>query len=586
MKVVSQDALTKLIQLSKDNFIDKNDTVQATTVPLATVALSGNASDLINDVGYITQDINVNATELQYTVSSSNQQVSSVTTYTSQTSPLSARQRAVCYGNGYWVTAGASGSMAYSTNGTSWTSVTPFCSGTITGITYGNGYFLCVEYESNKVWKADLPSGSWTTIYTAESALESIQYINNTFVITGESGLIAISETGEVWDAKTTGISANIIKATYGNGMYVAVGASGAIITSVNGITWTPRMSGISTDIRTVAYGNGRFVCGGKEILYSTDGITWVSASSLPESVSGWIREFAYGEKRYYCSVYTSGGLGQIWYSTDCSTWTKALNLTSSNSRLWTMCFGNGVFLSSGDSGLIYTLNLGNTWTTDIPTTNGQYIWCRNVIIQNNGSKVYSDAFILPSGDSLPSQSGQSGKFLTTNGTTASWGDALTNTGSHANSLAIGKSSLSTWTGDIIITTADSIFSGASCGGAIIVGRNSSYTSTSFSSLGVGDSCSVAGQYAIALGGNSHSSANYAIQLGQGTNSEANSFYVGTSSLNNWKLLGSDGKIPDDRLNTPIPSQTGQSGKFLTTNGTSVSWAESTSTTVTYWTDD
>lgn len=48
MKVVSQDALTKLIQLSKDNFIDKNDTVQATTVPLATVATTGDYDDLTN----------------------------------------------------------------------------------------------------------------------------------------------------------------------------------------------------------------------------------------------------------------------------------------------------------------------------------------------------------------------------------------------------------------------------------------------------------------------------------------------------------------------------------------------------------
>lgn len=48
MKVVSTDALTKLIQLSKDNFIDKSDTVQATTVPLATVATTGSYEDLTN----------------------------------------------------------------------------------------------------------------------------------------------------------------------------------------------------------------------------------------------------------------------------------------------------------------------------------------------------------------------------------------------------------------------------------------------------------------------------------------------------------------------------------------------------------
>lgn len=133
----------------------------------------------------------------------------------------------------------------------------------------------------------------------------------------------------------------------------------------------------------------------------------------------------------------------------------------------------------------------------------------------------------------------------------------LQNTGSHVNSLAIGKSNLSTWTGDIIITTADSTFSGASCGGAIIVGRNSSHTNNSYSSLGLGDSCSVAGKYAIALGGNSHASANYAIQLGYGTNSTANTMNVGLSTSLNVQLLDSSGKIPDGRL--PIASSVSSS---------------------------
>lgn len=36
-----------------------------------------------------------------------------------------------------------------------------------------------------------------------------------------------------------------------------------------------------------------------------------------------------------------------------------------------------------------------------------------------------------------------------------------------------------------------------------------------------------------------------------------------------------------------FPDQLGQSGKFLTTNGQSTSWAEvAATTTITYWTDD
>ena len=66
---------------------------------------------------------------------------------------------------------------------------------------------------------------------------------------------------------------------------------------------------------------------------------------------------------------------------------------------------------------------------------------------------------------------------------------------------------------------------------------------------------------------------------------EDNTFWWANSN-GLYKIIDSDGKIPDDRLNTTIartsqipsasdllPSQSGNSGKFLTTNGTTVSWA-------------
>ena len=52
MKIVSTDALTKLIQLIKSNFISVNDTVTATTVELADVATTGDYEDLINTPNY------------------------------------------------------------------------------------------------------------------------------------------------------------------------------------------------------------------------------------------------------------------------------------------------------------------------------------------------------------------------------------------------------------------------------------------------------------------------------------------------------------------------------------------------------
>lgn len=434
-----------------------------TTKGSFTLNQNSDATIALDSGGSVKNDVSVNAIATQYAVSASNTEISSATTWTAQTSPLNTRQRGVVYGNGYYVTIGASGSLAYSTDGSTWTSITPFCSGTLTGITYGNGYFLVVEYETKKVWKANLPTDTWSTVYTAASSLESIQYINSRFVITGESGLIAISDDGENWTAKTTGVSVNLIKATYGNGLYVVVGASGTILTSINGDTWTPRTSGISTDLRTVTYGNGKFIAGGKTILYSADGITWTETSTIPESITGWIREFTYGEKRYYAALYTSAGYGQIWYSENGIFWTKVLNLTTANTRLWDCTYGNGLFLSSGDNGSIYTLDLGIVWYSTVPAIPvNSYLWYRNVISQSDGSKVYSDAGIwyYESGDPLPDQTGNAGKFLTTNGTTASWAaveidDLTITTNSNDELQAVGvinqnvSGVVKTWTGTL-----------------------------------------------------------------------------------------------------------------------------------------
>lgn len=48
MKVVSTDALTKLIQLVKSAFVSKTDVITTTEVTLATVATSGSYNDLSN----------------------------------------------------------------------------------------------------------------------------------------------------------------------------------------------------------------------------------------------------------------------------------------------------------------------------------------------------------------------------------------------------------------------------------------------------------------------------------------------------------------------------------------------------------
>lgn len=146
-----------------------------------------------------------------------------------------------------------------------------------------------------------------------------------------------------------------------------------------------------------------------------------------------------------------------------------------------------------------------------------------------------------------------------------------------------------TRTGSLAILGTSTSSYGTAIGSGAVSEQNSvavGYRSkvTSWDSVAMGRDTSVAYNKGIAIGAYAVSRANYAIQLNNGTNSEANSFYVGLSDSNNYKLLGSNGKIPNDRLNTlvgadgtnagtagivPAPSATDNT-KYLRGDGT---WA-------------
>lgn len=149
-------------------------------------------------------------------------------------------------------------------------------------------------------------------------------------------------------------------------------------------------------------------------------------------------------------------------------------------------------------------------------------------------------------------------------------GDVLTNTATGSNSFSTGGATAVSVSSSVALGNA----ANASAGAAVAVGVSSGASAKMATALGttaraegqsslavggqsqatklgstaVGPSTSSTGTGAVALGGAAKSSADYAIQLGAGTNSEANTLSVGLSETTNYKLLGSDGKIPAERL--------------------------------------
>lgn len=166
---------------------------------------------------------------------------------------------------------------------------------------------------------------------------------------------------------------------------------------------------------------------------------------------------------------------------------------------------------------------------------------------------------VQPAPEALPDQTGQSGKFLTTDGTDASWAavntlqntatgtDALTILGTAAtNNLAVNIGVLSEAGNS---ATAVGRYARATYGSACAYG-NSSYAGATFATA-VGDAAFISGSYGVALGAKAQVAAQNAIQIGStGTstsNSDANTFKVANAN-GNFEIMNANGNLPADRL--------------------------------------
>lgn len=147
---------------------------------------------------------------------------------------------------------------------------------------------------------------------------------------------------------------------------------------------------------------------------------------------------------------------------------------------------------------------------------------------------------------SLPDQTGNSGKFLTTNGTDTSWSGApLVNKNTSAYGLKV--------------TTLYDVSAGAV--GANVFGYQAYSSSTYSVVIGGQASISTNSTGSIAIGNSAQigSNAAYAIQLGSGTNSTERTLKVGLGGTSyQYELLSADGTIPEARLADTTSATTGQ----------------------------
>jgi len=118
------------------------------------------------------------------------------------------------------------------------------------------------------------------------------------YVVVGDGGWMAASADGINWGfqdalSSTNWSSANINAVTNNGSIYVAVGDNARVATSINGFQWTLQFGLLSTtwgnaNIHTIVWDGQRFLIGGDigKIATSTDGVSWTYVSSLATNPS------------------------------------------------------------------------------------------------------------------------------------------------------------------------------------------------------------------------------------------------------------------------------------------------------------
>ena len=489
--------------------------------------------------------------------------------------------------------------------------------------TYRAGdYFIVGTVDTTTNYK---PSGSQYVIGTASSTVETEEVaVNDTYTYdgtnwsllktskvdalppqTGNEGKVLTTDgTDAAWsntvsplEIQTTGANiygqstkltfstvvegvttSPVVMSSNGSGQLVITTPNGMVF---DGYTLMPQQNANSRlgfellkwdSIYVTRINNGEFIS-----VPTVGGSIAVQVSSMPTAAAtlvGQVYQFIGATDQDYTNSYfykcvTGPSDATISQTTGSSLSDLAVNVTTFETQITTT--GDYEFLFDGtdwsyDGNTVTLADYGITFT-GAPVAD-------DVITVSYASVTYawSQTDVQPAPDPLPSQSGNAGKFLTTDGTDASWSDKpLVNNATGSQSIGIGQFQYQT-SGSNSIAIGDhsgargdsSVALGASARGdtnyTVSVGpyANIHYGTVQSKaySTAVGASAMSKGLYSVSLGCTAVTEATGGIQIGYGTNSEAGTLSIGLTTATspwtstNYKLLDSDGTIPTARFTT------------------------------------
>ena len=190
----------------------------------------------------------------------------------------------IVYGNGRYFIVSTDGELFLTSDWYNWTPVG--CGNdAFYDVAYDNvsNYILAVGANGLISKTEDMKSCTQKVSNTSNN-LNGVNFLNNKYVVVGNSGtILTSSDGGNTWNTKTSGTLQDLMAIIYENNTYVVVGRSGTILISSDGETWLSKNSGTLKDLYGITYGKNKFVAVGMEgtILTSIDLESWDKRSSV-----------------------------------------------------------------------------------------------------------------------------------------------------------------------------------------------------------------------------------------------------------------------------------------------------------------
>ena len=254
------------------------------------------------------------------------------------------------------------------------------------------------------------------------------------------------------------------------------------------------------------------------------------------------------------------------------STWNCTTGLATTNPPQSPYAYQAGDYFIVGVVGTTNYKPSGSSYTTGVASS----VVETNPVAVNDTYQYDGTNWILLKNtvdDPLPSQTGNAGKFLTTDGTDASWSDKpLVNKTTANNAIAIAPTVISVSNGNYGVSIGNEALAKEL---GVSVGYNAGSLNSSV-------------KFATCIGYASRVTAIGGYQFGRGTNSEAGTVYFAlntdgnNTNWTNYKLLDSDGTIPADRLVHAINKYSTMPTAASTNEGWIVQFTGTTDSTYTH----